>query len=176
MRWLRAAPTAIGMPPPTIPFAPRLPAAKSAMCMHPPAPLAVAGLLAQELGHHQVQPHSLADALPVAPVGRRHPVLRLQGRADADAGCLFPDAEVRRAVDLAFREKARGGLLEAPGLRHPRVDEDGACPRGCRVRARRAGWRFRCTCADHAASSRSNICYNIRQCGLIRVARLTFAI
>ncbi len=39
MRWLSADPTAMGMPPPTIPFAPRLPTEKSAMCMHPPRPL-----------------------------------------------------------------------------------------------------------------------------------------
>ena len=37
-RWLSADPTAMGMPPPTIPLAPRLPMEKSAMCMQPPRP------------------------------------------------------------------------------------------------------------------------------------------
>ncbi len=34
-----AAPTATGMLPPTMPVAPRLPCATSAMCMEPPLPL-----------------------------------------------------------------------------------------------------------------------------------------
>ena len=34
-----AAPVASPMPPPTIPFAPRIPASTSAMCMDPPFPL-----------------------------------------------------------------------------------------------------------------------------------------
>ena len=33
-----AAPTAIGMPPPTMPLAPRLPRLTSAMCIEPPRP------------------------------------------------------------------------------------------------------------------------------------------
>ncbi len=33
-----AAPTAIGMPPPTMPFAPRLPRFTSAICIEPPRP------------------------------------------------------------------------------------------------------------------------------------------
>ena len=38
---VRAAPTAIPIPPPTIPLAPRLPASRSAICMEPPFPLQV---------------------------------------------------------------------------------------------------------------------------------------
>jgi len=36
---LKAAPTAKGPPPPTMPLAPRMPILKSAMCMEPPLPL-----------------------------------------------------------------------------------------------------------------------------------------
>ena len=39
IRQVIAAPVAIGMPPPTIAFAPRCPTRKSAMCMPPPRPL-----------------------------------------------------------------------------------------------------------------------------------------
>ena len=43
--------------------------------------LAVPGLLAEELRHHRVQVHALADALAVAAVGGIDQVLRLQGAA-----------------------------------------------------------------------------------------------
>ena len=36
---VRPAPAAMGMPAPTMPFAPRIPRSRSAMCMEPPFPL-----------------------------------------------------------------------------------------------------------------------------------------
>jgi len=75
-----------------------------------PAATALPRLLAEKLRHYPVQPHSLADALPVPPVGRRHAILRIEGGAYGHAGRLLPDAEMSSPVHLAFREQARRRL------------------------------------------------------------------
>ena len=82
--------------------------------VHAPAlALADPGLLAQELRHHPVHVHALADALPMTPVRGIDQVLRLDGRAHADAGGLFADAEMGGAVHLPECEQA--------GRRFPRT-------------------------------------------------------
>ena len=60
---LSPAPTDIGSPPPTTPFAPRLPSDRSAMCIEPAPAAADAGLFRQQLGHHGAYVLALADGV-----------------------------------------------------------------------------------------------------------------
>ena len=87
--------------------------------MHAPA-LALADPVCfpEELRHHPVDVHALADALAVAAVRGVDEVLRLEGGTDARARGLFTDAEVRRAVNLSKAEQAHRCFLEGPAERH----------------------------------------------------------
>ena len=76
-----AAPVAMGTEPPTMALAPRWPVEKSAMCMPPPRPAAVALVLAEQLGDGAVDV-LLAAPRPAGPRGReallaRHARLQL---------------------------------------------------------------------------------------------------
>ena len=79
---------------------------------------AVAGSLAEELGHHQIQPTAFSDAVAVTAVGGGDVVGVGQGSADASTGGFFADVEVQSATHAGRLKGAIGGLLEAPDAGH----------------------------------------------------------
>src|SRR6185503_6423682 len=60
---------------------------------------AVAARLAEELGHHQVDPAALGDAVAVAAVGRGDVVVGSECRAGTDPASFFADVSVGRTAD-----------------------------------------------------------------------------
>src|SRR5438067_4777740 len=82
---------------------------------------AVAGLLAEQLGEHPADLGSLREAVPVAAVRRRDPVLAPQRRAHADGDRLLTDVEMRQAGHLRAAVELVRLLLEEPDQRHPAV-------------------------------------------------------
>ena len=87
-------------------------------------PLAVAGALAEHLGHHPAQVGAGRDQVAVRAVVADEEV-RLAHRArGADGDRLLPDAAVRGAEDHALAEQLRRALLEAPDQRHLPVLRD----------------------------------------------------
>src|SRR5205823_459990 len=64
--------------------------------------LAVAGRLAEQLSHHQLDVAALGDAVAVAAVGAGDEVVLAQGGAGADPDRLFADVGVAGAAHDAF--------------------------------------------------------------------------
>ena len=60
---------------------------------------AVAGLASDDFRQHLAGVAALGDDVAVVPVGAEEVVLRRQRRADADAGGLLPDVDVKVAAD-----------------------------------------------------------------------------
>ena len=82
------------------------------------AAAAVAGLLAEQLGHHLLEVGALGDAVAVAAVGRGDRVVGAQGEAGAGGRGLLADREVHGAVHQAAGEQVVDGLLEAADAPH----------------------------------------------------------
>src|SRR5713226_8995521 len=80
--------------------------------------LAVAGLLAEQLGEHAVDVRALREAVPVAAVRRRDVVVLPQRRADADRDALLAAIEVREPGHLRASIQLVDLLLEQADLRH----------------------------------------------------------
>ncbi len=85
------------------------------------AALAVAGLLAQDLGHHPRGVGALGDVVAVAAVRAGDQVIGAQRHAHADAGRFLADVGVDGALDLAALEEIDGGQLELADAHHPAV-------------------------------------------------------
>ena len=107
----RPAPTAIGIPPATMPLAPRLPLHVGDV--HGAAPAAaVAGVAGQQLGHHAAEVGPLGDAVAVPAVGRGDDVVVAQGQAGAGGRRLLADGQVHGPVEQAAGEHLVDRLLE----------------------------------------------------------------
>ena len=82
--------------------------------VHRPAlALAVAGGLAEQLGHHAVQIAALGDDVPVAAVGRDDVIVGPQRRSDPGRHRLLADVEVDESGEQPLLEKPGDLLLEA---------------------------------------------------------------
>ena len=92
------------------------------------AAAADAGLLGEQLGHHQADILALGDGVAVAAVGGDDIVVRVEGGDGADGDGFLADGQVHGAVDLAERELVKGGLLEGTNQEHlpEQVEEAGA--------------------------------------------------
>ena len=96
--------------------------------MVPPRPPQHAVALAEELGHQDARVHALGQRVPVAAVGRRHPVVRGEVGADADGGGLLADIEMQEAGGLALAAGDLGDAFEAAEEHHPLVEGEHARP------------------------------------------------
>ena len=95
-----AAPVAMPRPPATTPLAPRLRIVPT-RDVHRTAPaMAVAGLLAEQLGHHPARVMTLRDGMAVAAVGADDVVVRLDGRDRADGDPLLAEIRVEIPADV----------------------------------------------------------------------------
>jgi hypothetical protein len=86
--------------------------------------LAVAGGLAKQLRHHQVEAAALGDAVAVAAVGAGDVVLGAQRGAGADGDGLHADVGVGGAADQAFHEELDDLGVEVADRPHLAVEVD----------------------------------------------------
>ncbi len=80
--------------------------------------VAVARLLAVQLGHHHVEPGPLRHGVAVPPVGAGDHVLGRQVGHDPRGHRLLADVDVEEAGDLPLQEQIRRRLLEIPDGDH----------------------------------------------------------
>jgi hypothetical protein len=86
--------------------------------------LAVAGLLAVDLGHHLLHVRALGYAVAVAAVVAYEAVLNTQVLAHPCGDGFLPDVGVDEADDVAGIELSHHSLLEATDGKHRRVQID----------------------------------------------------
>ena len=84
--------------------------------------LAVAGVAAEELGHHEIQIAALGDDVAVATVGRRDEVIIPQALAHRRSDRFLTQIQVGKAVDLALGEQILGCRLESTDAAHAGID------------------------------------------------------
>ena len=84
-------------------------------------PLAVAGALAEHLGHHPAEIRARRDQVPVRAVVPDEVVRLAHGARGADGDRLLADAAVRGADDHARVEELGGAVFEAPDQVHEPV-------------------------------------------------------
>ena len=109
-----AAPTAMGRPAATIPFAPKMPRSGSAMCIEPPRPRLVPCVPGHQLGEHPERVQALGQAVAVAPVGRGDDVRRARA-----ASTRRPPTPPGRPTGGRTRAPRRPGRARPPAARSP---------------------------------------------------------
>src|SRR5712692_9491158 len=101
--------------------------------------LAVAGLLAEQLGEHPGDVGALGQAVAVAAVGARDVVVLAQRRAHAHGDGLLSDVEVGEARHPGAAVELVHLFLEQPDRRHPAVHVEPGPVEDRRVRGRLPG-------------------------------------
>ena len=84
--------------------------------------LAVAGVSAEELRHHEVEVAALGDDVAVAAVGAGDVVIIPQALAHRRGDRLLAQIQMGEAVDLALCEQPRGCRLESADAAHTEID------------------------------------------------------
>ena len=132
-RAARAAPAASGMPPPTMPFVPRLPCSRSNTCMEPLRPPHRPVSLPRISASRAVTSRALGEAMAVAAMMAGDHVACLERGDDADVRRFLSCAQVRKA-----RHGARGGerphrFLEMADEQHGAMHGRASRARACRA-------------------------------------------
>ena len=86
--------------------------------------LAVARLLAQQLGEHQVRGRALGQAVAVTAVGAGHIVVGVQGLAHAHSDGFLADVQMRQPRHQRAGIEIVDPFLEQPDRHHLPVEAD----------------------------------------------------
>ena len=93
--------------------------------MHrPTSAAAVPGLASEQLRIHATEVGALGDAVSVAPVGRRDPVVVSEVGAHPGGDALLAGVRVDRPPELALAEQHCGALLEVADAPHDAVETE----------------------------------------------------